>query len=58
MGQVSFHSRDIPVAGLPREVLQESIVVQGQEFRFCAATIGNPHSVILCEDISRELLAA
>lgn len=55
MGQVSFHSRDIPVAGPPREVLQESIVVQGREFRFCAATIGNPHCVILCDDISREL---
>ncbi|GAK55337.1 diaminopimelate epimerase 1 [Candidatus Vecturithrix granuli] len=55
MGQVSFHSSRIPVAGPPREVLQESIEVQGREFRFCAATIGNPHCVILCDDISREL---
>lgn len=55
MGQVSFHSSRIPVAGPPREVLQESIVVQGQEFRFCAATIGNPHCVILCDDISEKL---
>lgn len=55
MGQVSFHSSKIPVAGPPREVLQESITVQGEEFHFCAATIGNPHCVILCDEISEEL---
>jgi diaminopimelate decarboxylase/diaminopimelate epimerase len=52
MGRVSFDSRQIPVSGLPREVLNEVIVVDEQEFRFCAATIGNPHCVILRDEVS------
>jgi len=47
MGQVSFQSRLIPVAGPDREVIQEPIEVQGQTFTFSAATIGNPHCVIV-----------
>ena len=47
MGKVSFHSADIPVAGAPREVLNEEITVCGRRFTFCAATVGNPHCVIL-----------
>jgi diaminopimelate epimerase len=55
MGKVSFRSEDIPVAGQPREVLQEKIRVGDRTFQFCAATIGNPHCVILLDDISSEL---
>lgn len=47
MGRVSFSSRDIPVAGEPREVLREKISVGGREIEFCAATVGNPHCVVL-----------
>lgn len=47
MGKVSFHSADIPVSGPPREVLNEEIVVEGRAFTFCAATVGNPHCVVL-----------
>jgi diaminopimelate epimerase len=54
MGQVSFHSSRIPVAGPPREVLNESLLVDGQELRFCAASIGNPHCVVLCAEVSAE----
>jgi diaminopimelate epimerase len=54
MGQISFHSGRIPVSGPPREVLNETIVVDGQEMRFCAATIGNPHCVVLCDSPSPE----
>ena len=50
MGRASFWSQDIPVAGEPREVLQEEIVAGERSFCFCAATIGNPHCVILVED--------
>jgi diaminopimelate epimerase len=52
MGHVSFDSRQIPVIGPPREVLNEVIVVEGQGLRFCAATIGNPHCVILRDEVS------
>ena len=55
MGKVSFSSLDIPVAGELREVLNESISVQGQDFKFCAATVGNPHCVILSNQISEAL---
>ncbi len=47
MGRVSFQSRDIPVNGPEREVLNETIAVKGVSFTFCAAGIGNPHCVIL-----------
>lgn len=52
MGHVSFHSQDIPVEGKPREVLNETIALGDKELTFCAATIGNPHCVILCDEIS------
>ena len=49
MGEVSFDSRRIPVAGLPREVLNEDICISGKTFTFCAATVGNPHCVVLTD---------
>ncbi len=55
MGRVSFYSRDIPVAGPPREVLRETLEVGGQQVTFCAATIGNPHCVVLCGEPTREI---
>ncbi len=55
MGQVSFLSGEIPVAGKPREVIQENIEVGGRTFTFCAATVGNPHCVILVEAATPEL---
>jgi diaminopimelate epimerase len=55
MGRVSFDSERIPVAGPPREVLNEAITIQDRTFRFCAATIGNPHCVIPLPEISAAL---
>jgi diaminopimelate epimerase len=55
MGQVSFDSGRIPVAGPPREVLNETMVVEGQALRFCAATVGNPHCVVLCEEVAAKV---
>jgi diaminopimelate epimerase len=55
MGRVSFWSKDIPVAGELREVLQESITLGEETFRFSGATIGNPHCVIPVQDLSPEL---
>jgi len=50
MGRVSFWSDQIPVVGPRREVLNEKISVGGREFTFCAATIGNPHCVVVGRD--------
>lgn len=50
MGEVSFDSKKIPVAGVPRDVLNEEIDIDGQVLRFCAATVGNPHCIILTDN--------
>lgn len=49
MGAVSFDSKKIPVVGVHREVLNEEIEIDGQVLRFCAATVGNPHCVVLSD---------
>jgi diaminopimelate epimerase len=54
MGRISFHSRDIPVTGPAREVLREELVIGGEALTYCAATIGNPHCVVLRPRISAE----
>ena len=58
MGRVSFDSDKIPVAGPPREVINESITVEGNELSYCAATIGNPHCVLFFSEISPEIAKA
>jgi len=57
MGRVSFDSAKIPVdlPGPPREVLNEEIAVLDRTFRFCAATIGNPHCVVPLDEVSAAL---
>lgn len=54
MGRVSFSSREIPVAGPEREVLEEPLEIGGERVVFSAATVGNPHCVILREKVSAE----
>ena len=49
MGRVSFDSAKIPVAGPRREVLRERIEVDGRVFEYCAATVGNPHCIVLSD---------
>jgi diaminopimelate epimerase len=55
MGKVSFDSTKIPVAGPPREVLNEIITVAGETLNYCSATIGNPHTVVISSEISEEM---
>ncbi|MBU6411201.1 MAG: diaminopimelate epimerase [Verrucomicrobia bacterium] len=55
MGRVSFWSDEIPVAGPRREVINEPIHLRGLQYRFCAATVGNPHCVLLLPRISPDL---
>ena len=52
MGTVSFDSRAIPVEGPEREVINEKMKVSGRIVEFCAASIGNPHCVVLETEIS------
>jgi diaminopimelate epimerase len=55
MGKVTFQSDQIPVAGPVRVVLGEKFTIQGREFTFNAAGIGNPHCVIVLPEISADL---
>lgn len=55
MGEVSFLSTKIPVRGDEQEVLRERMEIGGTAFEYCAATVGNPHCVILCNAISSQL---
>jgi diaminopimelate epimerase len=54
MGEVSFDSTLIPVAGASRDVLNEEIEIDGRVLKFCAATVGNPHCVVLSEHPTSE----
>lgn len=54
MGTVTFQSQDIPVAGPAREVINETIEVDGTALTYCAASIGNPHCVIAREKVIPE----
>ena len=55
MGEVSFLSTRIPVTGAEREVVRELMEVAGHTFEYCAATVGNPHCVILCDEVTADL---
>ncbi len=46
MGRVSFRSEDIPVRGTKREVLRETLELEGERLVLSAATLGNPHCVV------------
>jgi diaminopimelate epimerase len=55
MGKVSFNAADIPVTGKTGDVLNQEIVIGQRTLKYCAATIGNPHCVILGEQVSPEI---
>jgi diaminopimelate epimerase len=55
MGAVSFDSGLIPVGGPARQVLRERMEISGRTFEYSAATVGNPHCVILCERLTPDL---
>jgi diaminopimelate epimerase len=58
MGTVTFVSTDVPVAGPPREVVQESLSVGGTTYQVTCLSIGNPHCVIPMKEISKGLALA
>ena len=49
MGRVVFNSGAIPVLGDEREVLNETLITEDRTWRFCAASVGNPHCVVVCD---------
>jgi diaminopimelate epimerase len=55
MGPVRFRSAEIPARGPEREVLRETIEVLGRPLEISAASVGNPHCVVLVDAASAEL---
>jgi diaminopimelate epimerase len=55
MGRVRFSSAEIPVRGPVRDVLDEVMVIDDRVLRYSAATIGNPHCVVLCDEVDESL---
>jgi diaminopimelate decarboxylase len=54
MGRISFDSQQIPVAGPRREVIREWITLGDRQIRVTAVTIGNPHCVVIADDLTPE----
>lgn len=52
VGRATFMSTEIPVAGPPREVVDEVIVAGDQELEITAVSVGNPHCVVFVPDLS------
>lgn len=51
MGEATFQSNLIPVAGEEREVVDEEINVDGELLRFTAVSVGNPHCVVFVDEL-------
>ena len=51
MGPATFRSREIPVAGPDREVLDEELTLGSQRLRITAVSVGNPHCVVFVDDL-------
>ncbi|OFX27748.1 MAG: diaminopimelate epimerase [Armatimonadetes bacterium RBG_16_67_12] len=52
VGRATFMSTEIPVAGPPREVVDEVIVAGDQALEITAVSVGNPHCVVFVPDLS------
>jgi diaminopimelate epimerase len=55
MGTVTFQSDVVPVTGKSREVVNESLKINGREYKITCLSIGNPHCVIPLKEISEKL---
>ena len=56
MGKVSFWSDDVPVEGPRREIINETMVFGRIPYPVTCLSIGNPHCVILMDEISKDLV--
>lgn len=54
MGKPCFESAKIPVHGKGREVIRETLELEGESVEFTCVSIGNLHCVILLESIFKE----
>ena len=55
MGRVSFDAAKIPVRGDSGEVINREFEIGGKTYKYCCATVGNPHCVLPMESVSPEI---
>lgn len=55
MGKASFISREIPVTGEVREVINEAFTFHDKEYKATCLTVGNPHCIIFMDKVSKEI---
>ena len=58
MGKASFVSREIPVTGEVREVINEEFTFNKEKYKATCLTIGNPHCIIFTDKVSEEAVKA
>ena len=51
MGRATFASDEIPVSGPRREVVGETLEVEGERFTVTCVSVGNPHCVIVTDSL-------
>ena len=56
MGRASFQSRDLPMLGPPREVIDEPLRVGSLDLRVTCVSVGNPHCVRFVPNLHPEVL--
>ena len=56
MGKASFWSDEVPVEGPRREIINETMVFGHIPYPVTCLSIGNPHLVILMDEISKDLV--
>lgn len=56
MGKASFLSKEIPVSGDVREVINETFCFHGKKYEATCLTVGNPHCIIFTDETSGELV--
>ena len=54
MGKALFRRSEIPAAGGPDdEFLNEPMTIDGNQLMVSAVSVGNPHAVVFCDDVSK-----
>lgn len=56
MGNATFLSKEIPVDGEEREVVEEELRINGEVLKFTAVSVGNPHCVVFLDELNVEYL--
>ena len=52
MGKPRLQRAEIPMRGVPGEVINEPLLIDGTTFEVTALSMGNPHCVVFVEDVS------